>query len=106
MQSSVLEWLDNSNKQFGDKIAVYDNNGKITYKQYHDKAIGLAKAIIESGIQSKEPVVVYMDKSADVLISFMGIAYAGDFYSPIDIDMPRQRVNKILEVLCPKMVIT
>lgn len=106
MQASVLEWLDNSSRQFGDKMAVCDDDGQITYRQYHDKAVGLARAIIDSGSMAKEPVVVYLEKSAKVLVSFLGIAYAGDFYSPVDIEMPRQRVDKILEVLQPKLVIT
>lgn len=106
MQASVLEWLDKSSQQFGDKAAVCDQEGEITYQQYHDKAVGLAKAIIDHGSMPKKPVVVYLEKSAKVLVSFMGIAYAGDFYSPIDTDMPKQRVDKILEVLKPELVIT
>lgn len=106
MQANVLDWLENSGKIFSDKVAICDEREELTYKQYHDKAIGLAKAIIESGLENKEPIVVYMEKSVRVLVSFMGIAYAGNFYSPIDVDMPKQRVDRILEVLQPKLVIT
>ena len=59
--------------------------------------MGIADAIIATGMGSKKPVVVYLNKSVKVLASFMGIAYTGNFYSPIDIDMPAQRVNRILE---------
>lgn len=106
MQSSVLEWLENSSQKFAGKLAVCDEKDQMTYQQYHDKAVGLADAMIESGLERKRPVVVYLEKSIKVLAAFMGIAYAGDFYSPIDIEMPEHRVNKILEVLCPKMVVT
>lgn len=106
MQASVLEWLDNSNEKHGNKTAICDNEGEITFKQYHDKAVGIARAIIDRGLIAKKPIAVYMEKSAKVLVSFMGIAYAGDFYSPIDIEMPKQRVDKILEVLQPEIVIT
>ena len=40
------------------------------------------------------------------MCSFMGAAYSCNFYSPIDVDMPGSRVNKILEVLEPAVVIT
>lgn len=106
MQTSVLEWLDESNRNFGDKVAICDDNEEVTYKQYHDKAIGLAKTLVDMGIKSREPVAVYMDKSVKTLVAFMGIAYAGDFYSPIDVEMPKERVDKILETLKPKIVIT
>ena len=40
------------------------------------------------------------------MASFMGVAYSDCFYSPIDIEMPQSRVDKILEVLAPEIVIT
>ncbi len=55
-----------------------------------------------------ETAARFPDKTAyaDVLVSFMGAAYSCNFYSPIDVDMPGSRVNKILEVLEPAVVIT
>ena len=106
MHASVLEWLEESAVKYADKTAVVDEQESYTYKEYHDKAIGIADAIIAKGMGSKKPVVVYLNKSIKVLASFMGIAYTGNFYSPIDIDMPAQRVNRILEVLEPEVVIT
>lgn len=106
MRASVLEWLEEASVNFADKIAVCDEQESYTYKQYHDKAVGIADAIIAAGMGYKKPIVVYMNKSIKVLASFMGIAYTGSFYSPIDVDMPAQRVNRILEVLQPQLVIT
>lgn len=106
MHASVLEWLEESAVNYADKTALVDEWERYTYKEYHDKAVGIADAIITTGLGSKKPVVVYLNKSVKVLASFMGIAYTGNFYSPIDIDMPAQRVNRILEVLEPVVVIT
>ena len=106
MRASVLEWLEKAAVNFADKTAIVDEQESYTYKEYHDKAVGIAQAIIATGMGSKKPVVVYLNKSVKVLTSFMGIAYTGNFYSPIDIDMPAQRVNRILEVLEPEVVIT
>jgi amino acid adenylation domain len=106
MQTNVLEWLVESSRKFGNKLAICDDREEMTYQQYHHKAIGLARAILDSGLDAREPVVVYLEKSVKVLAAFMGIAYAGDFYSPVDIEMPKQRINRILEILEPKLVIT
>lgn len=106
MHASVLEWLEESAVRYADKTALVDEWERYTYKEYHDKAVGIADAVIATGLGSKKPVVVYLNKSVKVLASFMGIAYTGNFYSPIDIDMPAQRVNRILEVLEPEVVIT
>ncbi len=71
MQASILEWLDSSNEKYGDKVAVCDDDCKITFKQYHDKAIGIARAIIDIGLMTKNAIAVYLEKSAKVLVSFI-----------------------------------
>lgn len=107
MRSSVLYWLDEIETKLPDKEAIIDANGSITYREYRKKAQTIARSIIDlTDGTSKVPVVVYLEKGKEVLVSFMGIAYSGCFYSPIDIDMPQSRVDKILEVLDPKVVIT
>ncbi len=106
MQSNVLEWLEFSAKRVPEKTALQDEQEQITFKEYHDKSIGIAEAILEAGYGTKKPVVVYIEKGVKVLVSFMGIVYSGNFYSPIDTEMPAARVNKILEVLKPELVIT
>lgn len=106
MQSNVVEWLERSADAMPEKLAVCDQQEQLTFKQYHDKSIGIADAILETGYGTKKPIVVYMEKSPKALAAFMGIASSGNFYSPIDTDMPAARINKILEVLKPEIVIT
>lgn len=106
MQSSVLKWLEYSAKNMPQKVAICDEHEQVTFREYRNKSIGIAKAISEKGYGTKRPIVVYIEKSVKVLVSFMGVAYSGNFYSPIDTDMPATRANKILEVLKPGLVIT
>ena len=106
MQSNILEWLEHITKHRPDKVALVDEEEQLTFREYHDKSLGIADEILRRGYGSKKPVVVYIEKSVKVLVSFMGIAYSGNFYSPIDTKMPPARVNKILEVLKPELVIT
>lgn len=106
MQKSVVEWLDRTAGIFPEKVAAIDENGKITFEEYRRKSTGIGQTIINSVDGMHKPIVVYLNKSFKVLVSFLGVAYSGNFYSPIDIDMPEQRVNKILEILNPALVIT
>lgn len=110
MQSNVLEWLNNTANKFPDKPAVIDENGSISYSEFRKKSQAIAREILrikeKNGLTVRQPVVVYMEKGLEVLVSFMGVAYAGCFYSPIDVEMPELRVNKILEILHPQIVIT
>lgn len=110
MINHVLNWLDTTAAKMPDKIAIYDEYEKITYQDYKRKSQAIAREIIRlreaRGLNRRTPVVVYLEKNHKVLVSFMGIAYSGGFYSPIDVDMPSSRANKILEILQPKIVIT
>ena len=105
MKANVTYWLDESAGRWPDKTAYAEEGKAVTFGELQRQAKALATQMLERGL-FKKPVVVYMEKGVDVLVSFMGAAYSCNFYSPIDVDMPASRVNKILEVLNPALVIT
>lgn len=105
MKANVTYWLDRSADRFPDKTAFADEHKEITFGQLRSQAMALATHMIDKKL-FKKPVVIYLEKGVDVLVSFMGAAYSCNFYSPIDVDMPASRVNKILEVLQPSLVVT
>lgn len=106
MQNSVVQWLEETAKRFPQKTAFVDEAGSYTWSEVRQKALSIARHIEGVLPTRKQPIVVYMEKSADMLIAYLGIAYSGNFYSPIDTDMPASRVEKILEVLQPGLFIT
>lgn len=105
MKANVTYWLDRTAKRLPDKTAFADEKKEITFCELRRQAMALATQMLAKQLFRK-PVVIYLEKGVDVLVSFMGAAYSCNFYSPIDIEMPASRVNKILEVLEPALVIT
>lgn len=105
MKANVTYWLDETAKRFPDKTAYADDKKEVTFAQLREQARDIACGLVQRGL-FKKPVAVFLEKGVDVLVSFMGAAYSCNFYSPIDVDMPGSRVNKILEVLKPAVVIT
>lgn len=107
MNNSVLLWLEESAKRMPDKPAIIDVNGSISFSQYKEKAEAIGRSILElSKGLTKIPVAVFLEKGKEVVVSFLGVACCGSFYTPIDVDMPIPRVKKILEVLNPQIIIT
>ena len=106
MQISVTEWLDNSASLYSENVALVDETRSVTYAQYRQKSLAVARKIIETSAETELPIVVYIEKSVDVPITFLGVAYSRNFYTLIDDEMPKSRVDKILEVLQPRIVIT
>ena len=107
MTTNVLEYLRKSANEYPEKIAVIDENKRMTFSQINTYAMQLASHILsECGEIYNKPIAVYMDKGIDCIVAFMGILYSGNFYVPIDKKSPRERIEKILEVLEPIAVIS
>lgn len=104
MYSTILQYMETVASKFPNKIAFADIKESFTFKELEcfAKKIGSAIAAV---VGPKNPVVIYMDKRAYNIFSFMGAAYAGCFYVPIDGQMPAERINLILETLKPGLIL-
>lgn len=104
MQKNILEYLENSAKNYPEKIAFVDNKKTYTYSEMINiaKSIGSKTASISS---IKQPVAILMEKSTDCLAAFFGVVYAGCFYVPLDSKAPIERIRKIISNLNPICII-
>ncbi|RKJ51499.1 amino acid adenylation domain-containing protein [bacterium 1XD42-1] len=106
MKKNVIEYLIDSVQKYPNKVALVDKNRKITFAELDYEVKKVATAILQTcGPIKNQPIIVYMKKSIDCIVSFLGIVYSGNFYSPIDIKMPQERIGKILDKLHPAFVI-
>ena len=104
MQNHVLDYLDSTVKRVPDKIAFANETEELTFRQVYDQNRALATYLMEKGLY-KEPVVVFMNKHPKTITAFFGVINSGNFYVPIDEEMPRSRINLILENLNPRAII-
>lgn len=96
MQTNVLEYLEKTVKEVPDKVAFGDDMDELTFRQFYDQSRSVGSFLANNGID-KEPVMIFMDKSPYTLIAFFGTIYSGNFYIPIDEEMPQRRVELIIE---------
>ena len=104
---SVLSYLDESARNFPDKLALADDKSTVTFAQWQSMAQGLGTQIAQltSGAM-RCPVLVFVDRKIECLVGFMGVVESGNFYVPIDNKMPEARIRLIIEVLNPIAAIT
>jgi len=103
---NVLEYLEDSERKFRDKIVFSDESKSLTYTEVLLKAKALGSSVIEKVPGSvRKPVVVFVDRKIDCLLSFLGVAYSGNFYVPLDSQMPKSNIELILNTLEPVAVI-
>ena len=79
MEKNVLEFLENSQRMYGEKTACADMNNELTYTQLMNQAKFIGSCL-SLKIKPTQGVPVYMDKTCNTLSLFMGIVYAGGYY--------------------------
>ncbi|MDD3062769.1 MAG: D-alanine--poly(phosphoribitol) ligase subunit DltA [Massilibacteroides sp.] len=102
----ILKQIRKHARECGDRIAVRAGDSAVTYQQLDDYSDRLAAWILKNyQDEEKTPIVVYGHKSALMIISFLACVKAGRAYCPVDISVPLSRVQGILEVVNPPVVL-
>lgn len=105
MAKLVLDYLEETTKKYPDKVAFYDRKDSITFSELRTGAMSIASWLIDEKL-FKQPVLVFLEKSVPCIVAFMGAAYSGNFYSPIDTKMPVERIEKVVYTLNPSVILT
>ena len=106
MIDNVLQYLEESEKRVPDKAALEDEFEKLTYREYAASARKIGTCIAQkTGGQTGTPVAVLIDRNIWSVCAFMGVVYSGNFYVPIDTEMPESRIDLILSTLQPVLMI-
>lgn len=103
-QTNILEYLDNIVNIYPDRIAYANETDELSFQSVYDNARAIGSFLHNEG-KYKEPIVVFMKKHPDMIVAFLGVVYSGNYYVPIDEEMPRHRIELIFQNLKPKAVI-
>lgn len=92
---SIIDYLEHSTELYPDKVAVACGDQKITFAELRNRARGLAAAIPANN--KNKPICVFANRSADVAVMYLAVIYSGNYYVPIDPDMPVAKMQSILD---------
>ena len=101
---NVLEYLEETAAKYPDKAAFVDEKKALSFGEMLRNAKAVGSYISIKG-KLHSPVVVFMEKSADNIAAFMGVLYSGNFYCPIDTEMPLSRIQVIMDTLKPAAIL-
>lgn len=104
MQRNVMEYLEHTVTRVPKKIAYANEVNGITFEEVYEYSRAIGSYLHSEGYH-KEPVVVFMGKHPRTIVTFYGVIYSGNYYVPIDEEMPRHRIELIFESLKPRAVI-
>lgn len=105
MIKNVAQYLEATATRLPDKVAFSDINSEISFSVLRSQAKSVASFFAQNKA-FKMPILVALEKSIQPVSIFLGAAYSGNFYAPLDIEMPAERLHKIIESLQPAFIVT
>ena len=87
-------------------IAVCDLESCITFSELVSYAKKIAHMIHSHTTKNNQPIVVHMKKSVVSYTVLIGVLYSGNYYVPVDIKMPDERLKKIIARIGNPLIIS
>lgn len=91
---------------FPDRPAIYEDGRILTYGELDARANQCANAIIDRIGSQKQPVVLYEKNGAEFIAMRLAVVRSGNYYVPLDPDLPAERVAIILEDAQPALILS
>ena len=97
MIKNVLEYLEIQAKENPNKSAVEMQDGsKISFEDLLIRSKEIGSYLAKFGYK-KQAIPVFSNQSINSLVLFFSVLYSGNYYVPIDVDTPKDRVDSILQ---------
>lgn len=106
MKNNLTEYFRKTVNDFPNKIAIDDNQVAMSFAELNKISDQIALKIISEIKSVKQPIAVYLPKHSWSIASFIGVFKSGNFYIPLDLKSPCERILKIIETLNSSWIIT
>lgn len=104
MIRNILEYLEQTAARLPDKTAFSAGEERISFAGLETAAKKIGTYLLRFG-RRNEPVAVLTEKTPVSVAAFLGCVYSGNFYTPIDGTMPKERALSILRTLSPQVLL-
>ncbi len=105
IQKNVLEYLENSARKYPEKTAYTDESNSLTFAGLEKAAKAIGSKIAKVTGKTIRPIGIITGRNISCLAAFFGVLYSGNFYVPIDAEMPKARLDAMLETLQPELIL-
>ena len=103
---NILDIFEDTAERYGGKTALVCGESRYSYEALKLRARSLGSHLAEVTKAQRVPVLIYLPKSIESIVSLLATAYSGNFYVMLDIAMPPERAKLICENLNARAVIT
>lgn len=104
--ASIPDLFEEQVKLNPDHVALIFGNKEITYHELDRRANQIANYLHKVNIGQEQLVAICLERSPDMIASFLGVLKAGAAYVPFDLTYPKERIAYMLEDSGVSFVIT
>ncbi|WP_419677536.1 AMP-binding protein [Aliarcobacter lanthieri] len=87
------------------KLAVCGSNKDLTWSEFKNEVDILKEKLLKYNLPKAHPIIIYGHKEVDFVISIVACMSLGFPYIPIDTIYPKDRVNKIVDIVKSSLTI-
>ena len=107
MINNAIAYLRQAAERTPDKTAFSDAHMDLSYARLWDGARRVGSAVSQRlGGARRAPVFVCIGRTVGSVLAFFGAAASGNFYVPIDPALPDSRLERMVQAIRPRLVIT
>lgn len=104
IEKCIISYLEKNCVKYENKIIFSEQNKEITYKDFIYQSKCVWSIILKYNLYNK-PIVIFIDKTINALSSMFGVIYSANFYTVIDVYIPKNRIDIIINTLNPMLII-
>jgi len=104
MQKNILEYIEKTVNKYPNKKAFVSPENSFTFSDIYTFSRSIGTFLQGKSIDDS-PIVVFMGRKIKVIPTYLGIVYSGNYYVPINPEMPNERINHIVDSLNPQLMI-
>lgn len=105
-KKSVLDLFYDNVRKHGDKKAVVFGDKYITYNELNELSNDVADKMSDYGVRKSDFVLLYAQKSIEMVSAIYASLKVGAIYVPIDVRYPIERIKYIISDCKPKVILT
>ena len=102
---TIVEMLKKNVRLYPEKTALIYKESRISYEALYKRSIALTNYLIDIGLKKGERVGLLMQKTPEVIISFLGVTGAGGVAFPIDNNQTLNHIQFLLKLTTPSILI-
>lgn len=94
---NILEHLYRNYLDKPNNIAFVDSEKEITYNDLFLDVLDKATHLVDLGY-NREPIIVKVNRKIETIVSFFAILLSGNYYIPVDEDIPNYKLEQIIRI--------